>query len=50
MERLPFLNKDEEKMDEREIVRKVITKNFPSSWEKDFILKEGNKAKTLDTV
>ena len=48
VERLPLLEKSAEKMDEREIVRKIITKNIPSSWEKDFILKEGDKAKTLE--
>ena len=48
VEHFPLLKESAEKMDERKIAHKIITKNIPSSWEKDFILKESNKAKTLE--
>ena len=46
-ERLSLLDKDSEKLSERETICKVITPNIPKEWERDYLLKEGDKAKTL---
>ena len=49
-ERLSLLDREEEKLGERETIRKVITPNIPKQWERDYILKEGERAKTLKAV
>ena len=46
-ERLSLLDKEAEKLSERETIRKIITPNIPKEWERDYLLKEGDKAKTL---
>ena len=49
-ERLPLIDRSADKLSERETIRKVITPNIPREWERDYLLKEGDKAKTLKTV
>ena len=49
-ERPSLLNREAKKLSERKIIRKVITPNIPREWERGYILKEGDKAKTLKAV
>ena len=49
-ERLPLIDRSADKLSERETIRKVITPNIPREWERDYLLKEGDKAKTLKAV
>jgi hypothetical protein len=44
---LPSLAKDGQEMTERKLVRKVVIRNIPESWKRDFALKGGEKLKTL---
>ena len=46
-ERLSLLDRESEKLSEGERIRKIITPNIPKGWERDYLLKEGDKAKTL---
>ena len=46
-ERFSLLDKESEKLSEHEIIRKIITPNIPKEWERDYLLKEGDKTKTL---
>ena len=46
-ERLSLLDKESEKLSEPETIRKIITPNIPKEWERDYLLKEGDRAKTL---
>ena len=50
LDRLPLLDKEADKMSDREAVRKIIAPNIPNDWRKDFILKEGDKAKNFKQV
>ena len=45
-----FIDRTAEKLSKREPVRKVITPNIPKVWERDYLLKEGDEAKTLKAV
>ena len=47
---LPRIDRLADKLSERETIRKVIIPNIPREWERDYILKEGDKAKTLKAV
>ena len=49
-ERLPLIDRSADKLSERETIRKVISPNIPRAWERDYLLKEGDKAKTLKAV
>ena len=44
---LSLLDKEPEKLSERETIHKIITPNIPKEWERDYLLKEGDKSKTL---
>ena len=46
-ERLSLLDREKEKLGERKTVRRAITPNIPKQWERDYILKEGEKSMTL---
>ena len=48
--KVPLIDRLADKLSERETIRKVISPNIPRAWERDYLLKEGDKAKTLKAV
>ena len=49
-ERPSLLNSEAKKLRGGKIIREAITPNIPREWERDYILKEGDKTKTLKAV
>ena len=49
-ERLSLLDRESEKLSKREGICKVIMPNTPKEWEGDYLLKKGDKVKTLKAV
>ena len=49
-EHLVLIDRTPDKLNEREMICKVITPNNSKAWERDYLLKEGYKAKILKAV